>query len=184
MTRIFGLGFLASFYGIYATYGASPTAAATSATSAALAASAASKMTVINQFKQSGSSAVPGVGRSVNGNVRVITMKTACVGPSYTAARRAIYHTLSIYYTLAIYLASQPSGTWYSTALGTRLFGCSGTHVYLHTINYVRTGLSALFKHSSRAASQSQCSSSGLAWTGLAWLLLALISHLVPCNNF
>lgn len=173
MTRIFGLGFLASFYGIYATYAASPTAAATSAAVAAAAASAASEMTVINQFKQSGSSAVPGVGRSVNGNVRVITMKTACVGPWNTAARRAIY---------SCHILGQPSGTWYSTAQGTRLFGCSGTHVYLHTINYVRTGLSALFKHSSRAASQAQSSSSGLAW--LLLLLLALISHLLPCNNF
>lgn len=68
-------------------------------------------------------------------------------------------------------------GTGHSEALG-----CSGTHVYLHTINYVRTGLSALFKHSSRAASQSQLpspspSSGGLS-LGLAAVAAAAGSHL------
>lgn len=94
-------------------------------------------------------------------------MKTACVGPWNTAARRAAYvYTWPAKWYLVL-------GTGHSAALG-----CSGTHVYLHTINYVRTGLSALFKHSSRAASQSQSPSSGSLSLGLAAAAAAADSHL------
>lgn len=86
--RVGELGFLASFYGIYATYAASFTAAATEAVGAAD--GTVAKMTVINQFEAKWQATWGVAGRSVSGNVRVITMKTACVANAICTLRKTI----------------------------------------------------------------------------------------------